>query len=525
MVKAEKWLGVYLLFTAALTGALVMVVELAGARIIAPFFGVGIFVWTALISVTLLSLSAGYWFGGKLADRRPQAETLFILIGLAGAWLLLIPWIRQPVLYFSVPLGLRLGAVVSASLLFGPALLLLGCVSPYVVRLGSSALEKLGSTVGLFYAVSTAGSFLGSMLTGFYLLTYLGVGKAITFSGVGLLALSAIYFWLAGRRPAASALAAFLFLPLLLSPARPVEAKLADGTIARIVDHQDSFYGDVKVIDYRYGAKAIRELTIDGLVQGGIDLNNGQPIYEYFVLMQHLPQHLRPELQSALVIGLGAGVLPQSYARQGLQTEAVDLDQKVYDLAIKHFDLSPSIKVYVEDARAFLMRPGKRYDLIVLDVFTGDTTPEHLLSMEAIRTLKSRLTPGGIVAFNLIGSLNAPDAALPSIIRTVKEAFGNALLYPLFEPREQVGNLILVVSDADLTPPDPATFPRNLSPMAAAGALAALHRPQLIGNQYANAPLLTDDANHLATSDLAVRESIRRTIIETTPFELLVSSN
>ena len=525
MVKPEKWLGVYLLFTAAITGALVMVVELAGARIIAPFFGVGIFVWTALISVTLLSLSAGYWFGGRLADRRPQAQILFIVIGLAGAWLLLIPWLRQPVLYFSVPLGLRLGAVVSASLLFGPALILLGCVSPYVVRLGSGALEKMGSTVGLFYAVSTAGSFVGSMLTGFYLLTYVGVGKAITFSGVGLLALSAVYFWLAGKRLVACALTALLVLPLSLSPARPVEARLADGTMARIVDHQDSFYGDVKVIDYRYREKAIRELTIDGLVQGGIDLNTGQPIYEYFVLMQHLPQHLRPDLQSALVIGLGAGVLPQSYARQGLQTEAVELDQKVLDLAIKHFDLPRSLKVYVEDARAFLMRPGKRYDLIVLDVFTGDTTPEHLLSIEAIRTLKSRLTPGGMVAFNLIGSLDAPDAALPSIIRTVREAFGKALLYPLFGPGEQVGNVVLVASDADLTPPDPSTFPRNLSPMAAAGALAALHRPQVIDKQFDSAPLLTDDANRLATSDLAVRESIRRTIIETTPFELLVSSN
>lgn len=525
MVKTEKWLGFYLLATAAITGALVMVVELAGARIIAPFFGVGIFVWTALISVTLLSLSAGYWFGGKLADRKPQAEYLFILIALAGAWLLLLPWIRQPILQFSVPLGLRLGAVVSASLLFGPTLLLLGCVSPYVVRLGSHALEKLGSTVGLFYAVSTAGSFIGSILTGFYLLTYLGVGKAITFSGVGLLSLSAVYFWLAGKRPAASALAAFLCLPLLLTPARQVEAKLPDGTIARIVDHQDSYYGDVKVIDYRFGEKAIRELTIDGLVQGGIDLNTGQPIYEYFVLMQHLPQHLRPELRSALVIGLGAGVLPQSYARQGLQTEAVDLDQKVYDLATKHFDLSPAIKVYIEDARAFLMRPGKTYDLIVLDVFTGDTTPEHLLSIEAIRTLKSRLTPGGMLAFNLISSLNAPDAALPSIIRTIKEAFGNAQLYPLFTGMEQAGNVILLASDGELALPDPSAFPRDMSPMAAAGALEALRHPQVIDNQYANAPLLTDDSNHLVTSDLAVRESIRRTIIETTPFELLETSN
>ena len=118
--------------TACLTGALVMVIEILGARIIGPFFGVSLYVWTALISVTLLALALGYAAGGWLADRQPSAALLYGLIGLAGCWLILLPGFKAPVLEAAMPAGLRLGCFFAASLLFGIPLFLLGQFKPFV---------------------------------------------------------------------------------------------------------------------------------------------------------------------------------------------------------------------------------------------------------------------------------------------------------------------------------------------------------------------------------------------------------
>ena len=521
---SEKKLGHFLLLTVAITGALVMVIEITGARIIAPYFGVGLFVWTSLISVTLLALATGYWVGGILADRSQSADILYALIGLAGLYVLLTPWLREPVLTMCVPLGLRTGAFISASILFAPPLFLLGAVSPLAVRLGSRAWENLGRTVGLLYAISTAGSFIGSVVTGFYLLANFGVSKTIAITGIILLGLSAIYFRWLGRRPAIAAMAMAAPLLLLLSPTRPVEARLADGTMATIIDQRDSFYGHVKVIDYHYGPRSIRELTIDGLVQGGIDTVSHLPIYEYLALLQHLPQQLRPGIRSALVIGLGSGVLPRSYAMQGLQTEAIDIDPVVVELCRKHFGLPDDLTVHMEDARTYLARPGTNYDLIVLDVFSGDTTPAHLLSVEAMRSLKARLNPGGLLAFNLIGSLHAADATLPSIIATARSEFANALLYPLFKAPQTEGNVVLIASAEALTPSAISSFPGLLSPMVEAGVRHALANPMLVGDRFAGQLILTDDFNPIDTRDQTARDAVRHDILKTTPSVLLSGS-
>ena len=313
-------------------------------------------------------------------------------------------------------------------------------------------------------------------------------------------------------------------LLLLLTPARPLEAKLADGTIATIIDQRDSFYGHVKVIDYRFGARGIRELTIDGLVQGGIEPSSELPIYEYLALLQHLPQQLRPSIRSALVIGLGAGVLPRSYAAQGLQTEAIDIDPVVLALCRQHFGLPAGLTVHLEDARTYLARPGKNYDLIVLDVFSGDTTPAHLLSVEAMRSLKTRLNPGGLIAFNLIGSLTAADATLPSIIATARTVLAHALLYPLFKEPGTEGNVVLIASDTALTPSASNTFPGPLSPMVEAGVQHALANPMVVGDRFARELVLTDDFNPIDTRDQTTRDVVRHEILKSTPNTLLSGS-
>lgn len=509
----------YLLFTAIVTGALVMVVEVLGSRVIGPFFGVSLFVWTALITVTLLALALGYGAGGFVADRYPSPSVLYAIIMAAGVLVALVPWLKPLVLKAALPLGLRGGAFASALLLFGPALALLGSVSPYVVRIAAREWGRLGRTVGVFYAVSTAGSFAGTLATGYFIIGYLGVGRAFVLCGVLLAALGAGYFVFFRRRWLAAA--APLLLALLWPQGALPTATTADGTRVTLVHSQDSYYGNIKVVDYAGGGLRTRELIIDGLVQGGVDLADGRSVYEYSYLMERLPVALNPGGQRCLVIGLGAGVVPNWYAARGIVTDVVDIDPQIVAVAQSHFGFRPSGDVFVEDARAFLARPGRDYDYIVIDVFNGDTTPGHLLSLEAVRLAKARLASGGVLALNLMGSLREHAAMTASVIKTLRTGFEAVAVHALFDAAtgDGTGNFVVIARDG---PVAAAASDAGVHPLAQrgvrhglAGAVAVPENPEAI--------VLTDDFNPIDVRDVWLKERVRRTILETTPAEILLS--
>jgi MFS family permease len=163
--------GLYL--TVFLTGAAVMVIELLGTRLIAPFYGVSLYVWSSLISVTMIALALGYFAGGQWADRAKRTG-LSLIIALAGLLTLSIPWITQPVLLATDPLGLRAGAFVSALALFSPSLTLLGMVGPFAIKLATPQLNRVGTSAGSIYAVSTVGSVVGTLVLGFFLFPLVG---------------------------------------------------------------------------------------------------------------------------------------------------------------------------------------------------------------------------------------------------------------------------------------------------------------------------------------------------------------
>lgn len=519
----SSWLTAYLLFTSAMCGALVMVVEVLGSRVIGPYFGVSLFVWTALITVTLLSLAVGYAIGGRMADKRPSADWLFALIVISGALVALVPVVKGAVIVAATPLGLRGGALVSAFLLFGPALLLLGCVSPYVVKVAAGDLQRLGRTVGLFYAVSTAGSFVGTALTGFYIIAYIGVSNAFYLCGFLLILLGVVYFVVfRARRVVALALLPFVLL-LLVDRQMPV-ALMPDGTQARLIDHGDSYYGNVKVVEYRGSAGSTREMMIDGLIQGGVDPATGQSIYEYSYLMEHLPLAAKPDIRTALFVGLGPGAAVNAYQRRGIASDVVDIDPLVVEMAQRHFGFRPQRPVIVADGRSVLRESGPRYDAILMDVFNGDITPGHLLSREAIAQVRARLADDGVFAMNLIGSL-APDARmLPAVVRTLRAEFSDVVAFPLFDARDSSnpsGNMVLLASNRRL---DNALAVRDIPDVqrfAAAGVRAALAQGIRLPD-YANGLMLTDDFNPLDVFDADLHEGVRKTILQTTPSSILL---
>ncbi len=514
----------FLVATALLSGALVMMVEVLGSRVIGPFFGVSLFVWTALIAVTLLALAAGYAVGGVLADRRGSPDVLYGIIMASGLLVAAIPLVKVPVLRACGALGLRAGALASAALLFGPSLFCLGCVSPYLARLATRELRSLGRTVGLLYALSTAGSFAGTVLAGFVLIERFGVAATLTALGAVLLALGLSWFLLFRRRWAAL-LAALPLLPALAlgggGPAT-VSKTLANGSRATRVLDRDTFYGNLKVIDYDLGPLRTRALLIDGQIQGGVDLADGRSPYAYPYFLQYLPTALVPDGARCLVIGLGAGVIPRWYEARGVRTDVVDINPAVLELARSHFGYRPAGRVVLSDARSFLRESPERYDYLVLDVFNGDTTPGHLLSREAFALMRARLTPDGVLAMNFIGALRGPEAYVTaSVARTLAEVFPSVELYPAFGPEEPTGNIAVIARRGGAPPDLSGVRLAEVHPLARPGVLPHLGR-RFAFPAGTPAVVLTDDFNPLDALELAVKERERRDLLRYADWDLLL---
>lgn len=174
-----------------------MTVEMAASRLLAPFFGDSLVVWSNLIGIIMLGLAVGYYWGGRYADRHPRPEPLFVAVLLAGLWVSLLPLITRPLFrllpgdVFSTPAGLIVVSFAGASLAFLPPVILLGWVSPYVLRLLNQSVESSGRLAGRLYAISTVGSLLGTFLPSLVTIPWLGTAATLALAGALLIGSSA----------------------------------------------------------------------------------------------------------------------------------------------------------------------------------------------------------------------------------------------------------------------------------------------------------------------------------------------
>ena len=514
---------IYLFLTALLCGALIMVIEVLGSRVVGPFFGVSLFVWTSLITVTLLALAIGYWLGGVYADRHGSANVLYGIILVSGLVVLLIPMLKVPVIKLAQPLGLRGGAFVSTLILFGPALLLLGCVSPFLIKIAARELHNIGRTVGGFYAISTLGSVVGTVLTGFFLIAYLGVDQIFYIVGFLLILLAAAYFaWSRGNY----LLLLLCLLPLIMPQTERFQRQImADGTRVEQVFSTENFYGAIKVVDYSLAQTHVRELMINGQIQGGIDMHNRGSIFRYSYFLQFIPRAMHPLGERCLVIGLGAGMVPMWYEQQGVITDVVDIDPEIVKVAQDYFGFNIAGDILIEDARYFISRTQRHYDYIILDVFTGDLTPGHVISREAFAAISSRLTGSGLLVINLIGSLGEHAEGTASVVKTLQEVFDTVRIFPTFDPGERSeGNIMVLAHNGQ-----PKVLPEFdldlyvMHPLVRDGLRRGFGREVSLPAS-ASGIVLTDNYNPIDVYDAWLREQARRDILDTINQDLLLST-
>lgn len=441
----------WLYIVVAVSGAAVLGIEILGTRLLGPFYGVSLFLWSALITVTLLALSIGYLLGGRWADRDPRRTRLALLLVLAGAWFLAVPWLRHPLLVAAEPLGLRTAVLLVALVLFAPPLVLLGMVSPYAVRLRVMGVHEVGRSAGDLYAVSTVAGVISALLTGFWLIPNIGVGKLVLGWGLLLVATGGVVLAFSRRSLKTTAIGSAAILALT-GASGIFLAQRDDAVTARdgkLIALRQSPYAEIRVVE----AQDSRLLLIDGGIHTIALPGTWESGFRYAVALD-LAKDLFPAPGRLLVIGLGGGSIVKSFARSGWRVDAVEIDPAVVALAREHFGLRPEeARIFTMDGRRYIRSGGDPYDLIVLDAFGSSSIPFHLVTREAFGLLARRLSTDGVLALN-VETVGWKDPLLSALATTLGTQFRTVLALPLGEPPNVLGNVLLVASQREISYPE-----------------------------------------------------------------------
>ncbi|HMD38697.1 MAG TPA: fused MFS/spermidine synthase [Candidatus Acidoferrum sp.] len=435
--KAFLWIG-----TAAVTGAVVMAMELTAFRLYAPFFGNSIYVWGSMISVVLLALAIGYGLGGWIADRMSSDTVLYSIVLGSGLYQLGIVFVVRAVLFKLWQSGDFLGPVVATVIIFVPPMAALAMTLPFVIRLLARG-GHVGHTVGRVFALSTAGSIVGVLVTSFYLVPRFGTrmtmeilcAASIVIGGGGL----------AMGKKAAAVFALPVALLFLAPTPAPPKGILWSG---------DSAYNRIAVFE----AGGLRWLVLNDPRYFQTIEKVGSESSGYYLDEFSLGPVMVPA-KSLLVLGMGAGrsIQASRAVAPELEVDAVEIDPEVVRIAGTYFGLQqndPRLHVHIADARPWLAAHAMKSDLVHIDLFQGGPyVPFYLTTVEFFGLVRSRLAEGGVLIVNVLDKspkqelLQAMGATLRQVFPTVERLStpgGNHLLFAFAERRdlaETVGRL------------------------------------------------------------------------------------
>ncbi|MGI6049976.1 MAG: spermidine synthase [Acetivibrionales bacterium] len=451
MKKKNNNLILYI--TSFLSGMTVMAVELSCSRLLAPYFSSSQIVWSVIIGLIMICMSVGNILGGRSADKHGSLNRLYVYIWIASIWVALIPFIAKYLIAL-VAGGLILlfpssnlvvaGSALSCLIIFSLPMILLGMVSPYLVKLGVEDTENSGKITGQIYAMGTIGSIIGTFIPTFLTIPYIGTSKTFLLFALLLNIVCALYFILSRKNGLRNTITAILVFVLLLIPINDSYAFWKSD----IVYEGESLYNYLQVeetddsvilsTNVAFGVQSIYKK--DGSLSGYY--------YEYALMAPYFIEDMSPEKElDVLVLGLGTGTYPKQMKKYipNVSIDAVEIDQKIADLAYEYFNLQEDeANVFVNDGRSFLSTPDARqYDIILADAYQDITVPFHMSTVEFFQEVKDHLKPGGVLIVNVNIKSGSFTGVPEYLANTVKSLFNKVYRADL----RQVTNSLLFVSD------------------------------------------------------------------------------
>lgn len=554
----------FLYATAAINGAAILVVEILGAKMLSPFMGTSHFVWTAQIGVTLVALAAGYYLGGRWVDASPNLANLYYAVLAAAVYLCATIPLVKPVCFACLNMNLAVGSLLASAFLFLVPLALLAMTLPFLTRVLTQTVDEVGGNVGRLSAISTIGSVAGTSLIGYVLIPNVHNSVTMLATAAVLIMLATAYLLTWGRKPVGGLLVGVLTISSLFGFAgwvrtmKPLASsyrvQFANGSSMAVPQRQlareNSNFGELLVVERDFpvemlsGTNAVNYATRhntailkrriylnDLLTQNEYDPVERKSLNLFTEMLHGLARAYTPDLNSALCIGMGVGIVPMRLAEEKVEVDVAEINPVIVPLAEKWFDFDRRAirRLHLEDGRLVLNKArqtGEKWDTIILDAFLGESSPSHLMTTGAFQTVADCLTDGGTLIINSFGRDVGEAAAMDPASRVFNQSrdFLTVSLYRTLRTITDFkdvrihaaggGNVFFVVAKRKLPAAVPA-FDFSDSHVylrehydTRSRPSAALERTWTV--DPAMGMVLTDDFNPVEIRDAVNRESLRR---------------
>ena len=460
-----------MLFNVFVVGMTIMAIEMSAFRILAPYFGTTQIIITNIIGCILLAIALGNWCGGKLGDRYQSERGLYWIIFSAGILCTIVYLLIQPVLSWSITALSNqeftnfASTLILSTALLGLPFVVLGMVSPYVVRIITTQPEHVGTRAGSVFLWGTLGSLLGTYLPTFVFIPLIGSAKTL----LGFIAVLFLVGVFGLVRTSAKRAVICLGLGVLLNqlPSFPTQ------TMGNVVTSQESIYNLIQVVkkDQRNFLFLNEGHGYHSVFQEGHKLVGG--VWDYFLALPALQPRAHAATPNdplrVLIVGLAGGTIANAYHHflsDSVIVEGVEIDPEITKVAITHFGLDTSkTTVHAMDGRTFLARTKTLYDIIIVDAYKQPYIPFHLATREFFELSKKRLKKDGVLGIN-VATFEKDSELLNNIGHTLNSTFRFVQRIPIANDDVQFSNTILAatntVPNQNLSPSQYPTLPVNI---------------------------------------------------------------
>lgn len=478
----------YLSMLAFVSGMTSLALEMCASHLLGAYFGTSQFIWANLIGLILLYLTAGYFFGGRLADRFPSERVLCIATALAGLATSIIPFVSQGILNWSITgiqqisVSIFVSSLLGSILLFAIPVTLLGLVSPFAIRLLTRRVDQSGHTSGLLYAISTFGSILGAFLPVIVFIPIFGVRRTLLIFGA--LECAASLWGLRPRwRPAFA-----IPLILLVLPLGPLKE------IPYLHYEKESVYNYIQVTQKPDGTRQL--ILNEGQAIHSIYFPDNRILtgwyWDYFLATPYFNAGFKPQqLKRICIIGLAGGTVAHQFTQVygPVPIDGVEIDPSIVDVGRKYFGMNePNLHVHVEDGRSFIRTTSEKYNVVAIDAFQQPYIPFQLTTHEFFSEIRAHMLPNGVVALNTAHTEH-DYRLVQAFVNTMRTVFPSVYTF-------NVPGTINTEIVATMQPTSVHTFQANLAqfaPGTTMGQVASEVVPQVRPGHPNGTIVFTDD--------------------------------
>jgi predicted membrane-bound spermidine synthase len=424
-------------------GSALMIAELCGSKMIAPFFGTSIYVWASTLSITLIALAIGYFMGGWITKKTDNInKTLCSIVLLAGILICLMPRISHKIMLVTMDMSFFTGMIISQLAYMLIPILLLGMVSPIIISMITTTDQDAGKNSGLIYAISTIGGIVFTLLFGFYIITNYGIKTPIYITGAVLCIYSIFLFVDTKTKPNFKLLAVIFIFNFIFFNVEANESINEDKY--KVLYANEGILGQIKVVDESFdNGYQLRYLFVNHNWMNAVEVEDLSRCFNSFVpIFKSFFNHC-DSTEKILSIGLGGGFTANYLINRNIDVISVDIEPRMKDIATTYFGLDPNAKFIVDDGRHFVNKSQPQsYSTIIVNALLGDNIPSNLLSIESLKKMNEILTKEGKLIIDFDGIESKDEGmAQKSLLLTLREAGFHVKVYTTLE-NELNGELI-----------------------------------------------------------------------------------